>query len=110
MRHERYASGAQAGTGWSASAEDAASARPPRRSRLWTLPPAAGVIEKEFGRRASETQVWRIFESMNWSCQRPTGRAMKRNERAIQEWKKKRWPTLGKRHKNLEAIVGDSRN
>jgi len=61
---------------------------------LWTPPRVGELIEKEFGRRYSDTLVWRILKSMNWSCQRPTGRAMQRDEGANQEWKKKRWPAL----------------
>jgi hypothetical protein len=61
-------------------------------------------------RRYSDTQVWSIFKSMNWSCQRPAGGAIQRDEGATQEWKKSRWSALKIRPKNLEAIVDHSRD
>ena len=65
-------------------------------TELWTLPRVGQLIDSEFGRRYSDVQVWRILKSMNWSCQRPTGRAVQRDEPAIREWKSKRWPALKK--------------
>jgi transposase len=41
-------------------------------------------------------QVWRILGQLGWSSQRPTGRATQRDERAIRQWKQKRWPALKK--------------
>ncbi len=72
-------------------------------TELWTLPRVGQLIESEFWRRYSDVQVWRTLKSMNCSCQRLTGRAVQRDERAIRESKNKRWPALretpGKRGK-----------
>lgn len=65
-------------------------------TELWTLPRVGWLIERLFGRRYSNPQVWRILKAMNWSCQRPTGRATQRDEQAITQWKIKRWPALKK--------------
>ena len=63
---------------------------------LWTLARIAKVIERRFGRKYSTSQVWRILSAMGWSCQRPTGRALERDEAAIRKWKQQRWPALKK--------------
>lgn len=63
---------------------------------LWTLPRVGKLIERRFGRAYSESQVWRILVALGFSCQRPSGRALERNEAAIQRWKKTRWPALKK--------------
>ena len=38
---------------------------------------------------------------LGFSCQRPTGRAIQRNEPAIREWKQRQWPALKKTPKNV---------
>lgn len=65
-------------------------------TELWTLGRIAQVIARRFGRRYSVSQVWRILGAMDWSCQRPSGRAIERDEEAIRRWKRQRWPTLKK--------------
>ncbi len=65
-------------------------------TKLWTLPRVGHLIARLFGRRYSDTQVWRILEALNFSCQRPSGRALQRDENAIRQWKQKRWRALRK--------------
>jgi putative transposase len=65
-------------------------------TELWTLPRMGQLIGKLFGRRYSDSQVSRILASLGFSCQRPTGRAMQRDEKAIRQWKRTRWPVLKK--------------
>jgi transposase len=65
-------------------------------TELWTLARVGQLIEKLFSRRYSHSQVWRILCDMGFSCQRPTGRAIERDESAIRQWKRKRWPALKK--------------
>jgi transposase len=67
---------------------------------LWTLPRVGQLIERRFGRAYSESQVWRILVSLGFSCQRPSGRALERNESAIKRWKQTRWPVLKKTPQN----------
>lgn len=68
---------------------------------LWTAWRVADLIERECGVRYHSGHVWKILRNLGWSCQRPTGRALERNEEAIRRWKKERWPELKKkpRHK-----------
>ena len=61
------------------------------------------MIEQEFQVRYHAGHVWRILRQLGWSPQRPTGRALERDEVAIQEWKKKTWPSLKKKPVNKAA-------
>ena len=65
-------------------------------TELWTLPRIGMLIKRLFGRRYSDSQVWRILHAMGFTPQRPTRRALERDEAAITRWKKKRWPRLKK--------------
>ena len=67
---------------------------------LWTLPRVGQLIERRFARTYCESQVWRILVALGFSCQRPSGRALERNESAIQRWKLTRWPVLKKTLRN----------
>src|ERR1700688_1618851 len=60
---------------------------------------AAPLIEPEFGVRYHPGHVWKLLVSLGWSCQRPVGRALERNEQAIRHWKKVRWPDIKKKPK-----------
>ena len=63
---------------------------------LWTARRVAKLIEQECGVRYHPGHVWRILRDLGWTVQRPTGRALERDEQAIQRWKAKRWPVLKK--------------
>lgn len=65
-------------------------------TELWTLPRVARLVETQFGVRYSEPHVWRLLRQLGFTPQRPSKRALERNEPAISEWKRKRWPTLKK--------------
>lgn len=64
---------------------------------LWTTGRVAELIEQEFGIRYHPGHVWRVLRKLGWSCQRPTGRALERDEARIRWWKTKRWPALKKK-------------
>jgi len=66
-------------------------------SDLWTLGRLGKLIETLTGQRYSESGVWRLLKRLGFSSQRPSGRAIQRDEAAIQLWKTKRWPALKKR-------------
>ena len=66
---------------------------------LWTCWRVAHLIEQEFGIRYHAGHVWKLLRAMNWSVQRPTGRALERDEEAIRRWKQQRWPALKKKRK-----------
>src|ERR1700688_649981 len=68
-------------------------------TNLWSSERVAHLIEQEFGVRYHPGHVWKILVSLGWSCQRPTGRALERNEQAIRHWKKVGWPDIKKKPK-----------
>ena len=72
-------------------------------SPLWTCQRVADLVEREFQIRYHAGHVWRILGQLNWSVQQPVGRALERNEAAIDEWKRKRWPEIKKK---LEKRAG----
>jgi transposase len=68
---------------------------------LWTLDRIAQVIREQFQVDYHAGHVWWILRrKLNWSCQRPIGRARERNEAAIRDWKENIWPELKKKRKN----------
>jgi len=75
---------------------------------LWTSQRVAQLIEHECGVQYDSSQAWRILRQLGWSCQRPTGRALERNEEKIQQWKRQRWPELKKRPKTRAAPSSSS--
>ena len=64
---------------------------------LWTLWRVGHLIEQEFGVHYHKGHIWKILRQLQWSCQRPEGRARERNEKAIQHWKKVEWPRIKKK-------------
>ena len=64
---------------------------------LWTLKRVRLLIEKRFGIRYSDVNVWRILGAMGFSSQKPEKRAIERNEEAVARWKKRTWPALKKK-------------
>lgn len=67
---------------------------------LWTSQRVADLIEQECRVRYTTVQAWRILHDLGWSCQRPTGKALERDEQAIRRWKRVRWPELKKTPKS----------
>ena len=66
---------------------------------LWTCWRVAHLIEKEFGVAYHAGHVWKLLRGVTWSAQRPVGRALERDEDAIRQWKRQRWPALKKKPK-----------
>jgi transposase len=66
-------------------------------SGLWTASRVRDLIEYRSGVRYHEDHVWRILRKLNWTCQRPTGKALERDEQAIRQWKKAAWPRIKKK-------------
>jgi len=64
---------------------------------LWTLPRAAEVINQVTGVSYHPGYVWYILrKQLGWTWQRPSRRAVERDEQAIEQWVKERWPQLKK--------------
>jgi len=67
---------------------------------VWTLPRVRQLVKREFGVGLSESQIWRVLRDMGFSPQKPSKRAMQRDEKKAREWKTKRWPALKKTLQN----------
>ena len=65
-------------------------------NELWTLPRIATVLEATCGVRLHPGHLWRVLGTLGWSVQKPERRALQRDEAAILDWKKRRWPALKK--------------
>lgn len=66
------------------------------QTELWTTIRVAELIEKLFGVRYDRDHVGRLLHRWGWSHQKPARQAMERDEKAIEEWKRKRWPQVKK--------------
>jgi transposase len=65
---------------------------------VWTVPRVAEVIEHVTGVSYHPGHVWYLLhDQLDWTWQRPARRAKERDDQAIQQWVKKRWPQLKKR-------------
>ncbi len=75
---------------------------------LWTCPRVARLIGDEFGVNYHAGHVWKILQALNWSPQRPVGKARERNEEAIRTWKRKTWRRIKKKPKPKAARSSSS--
>jgi transposase len=75
---------------------------------LWTSARVADLIEQQCGIAYHPGHVWRLLWQLGWSCQRPTGRAIERDEQAIAQWKRQRWPEIKKKPKNKGSSSSSS--
>lgn len=66
-------------------------------SDLWTCPRVAQVIARRFGIRYHVDHIGRLLRSLGWTPQRPTRRALERDEEGIQRWIKQEWPRIKKK-------------
>ena len=67
----------------------AAGLRRAGRKPLWSCPRVARLIADEFGVDYHAGHVWKILRALDWSPQRPVGKARERNEEAIRTWRRK---------------------
>lgn len=75
---------------------------------LWSSERVARLIEREFAVHYHPGHVWKLLVSLGWSCQRPVGRALKRNEPAVRHWKKVTLPDIKKNPKKKRRTVAFS--
>lgn len=66
-------------------------------TNLWTLERVAELITQDFKVEYHAGHVSWLLKKLGWSCQRPVGKAVERDEPAIKQWKKRRWPELKKK-------------
>lgn len=64
---------------------------------LWTLDRIVQLIERHFGLSLHRSHVHRLLTTSGWSCQKPVGRAVERDEPAIRRWVRDRWPGIKKK-------------
>ncbi len=70
---------------------------------LWSCPRVARLIADQFGVRNHEGHVCKMLRALNWSPQRPVGKARERNEAAIRAWPRKTWSRIKKKPENRAA-------
>jgi len=66
-------------------------------SDLWTCPRVAQVIARRLGIRYHVDHIGRLLRSLGWTPQRPTCRALERDEERNQRWIKQEWPRIKKK-------------
>jgi putative transposase len=75
---------------------------------LWTAWRVAQLIEQECGVKYHPVQAWRILRQLGWSCQRPVGRALERDEEKLRRWKQERRPEIKKKPEKKGARSSSS--
>ena len=63
---------------------------------LWTCPRVADLVERRFGVHYHVDHVGRLLHELGWTPQKPTRRAVERDEAAIRRWAQEKWPRLKK--------------
>lgn len=71
---------------------------------LWTTRRVAEVIDQRLGVSYHPNHIWRLLVGLGWSCQKPEKRAKERNEEAIEQWKRRKWPHIKKRSATWRPI------
>ena len=64
---------------------------------LWTCPRVARLIEQRFRVHYHVDHIGRLLHALGWSPQKPTRRAIERDEEGIRRWIKQTWPALKKK-------------
>lgn len=64
---------------------------------IWTTARVAEVIRREFGVSYHRAHISKVMRRIGWSLQKPARRAIQRDEQAIEQWQKERWPDLKKK-------------
>lgn len=77
-------------------------------TEVWTLQRVGEVIERTTGVTYHPGHIWRLLHYMGWSRQKPARRAVERDEAAIDQWVKHRWPAI-KRGPDGDALGSSSR-
>jgi transposase len=63
---------------------------------LWTCPRVAELIKQRFGIDYHVDHVGRLLHDLGWSPQKPTRRAVERDEQQIRRWVREDWPRVKK--------------
>jgi len=65
-------------------------------TELWTCPRVAWLIHRQFDVRYHPAHVSRLLHGLGFSPQKPTRRAVERDEERIQAWIEQDWPRVKK--------------
>lgn len=71
---------------------------------LWTLERIARLIKQLTKVSYHPGHVWKILLSLGFTCQKPQTKSIERNERNIENWKRRVWPALKKGLPNITMI------
>ncbi len=63
---------------------------------LWTCPRVAELIEQRFGVQYHVDHIGRLLHDLGWSPQKPTRRAIERDEEGIRRWVREDWERVKK--------------
>lgn len=66
------------------------------RGDLWSRTRVAVLIKRMLGIRYHPGHVSKLLQAWGWSSQKPERRARQRDEAAIEQWVKERWPAIKK--------------
>ncbi len=66
------------------------------RTELWTTKRVAEVIEETFDIPCHFNTAGQLLHRLGWTHQKPERRALERDEKAIERWKRKDWPRVKK--------------
>jgi len=80
------------------------------RTELWTTLRIAELIRRHMGVVYHRNHVGKLLHELGWSHQKPERRAMKRDEEAIERWKRADWPRVKKTLHGWEPICFSSTN
>lgn len=64
---------------------------------LWTTTRIGEVIEREFGVTYHRDHVGRLMHELDWSHQKPERRAIERDDKEIERWKREEWSRIKKK-------------
>ena len=67
------------------------------RTNLWTTKRIAQLIAEEFGVQYHPNHIGRLMHRLGWSHQMPKKRADRRDDAAIERWKRNSWPRIKKK-------------
>ena len=64
---------------------------------------AWGVVQRLYGVKFGQTQIWQLLGTLGFSAQTPAQRAIERNEDTVHSWKRSTFPAL--KEKRSEKAV-----
>jgi len=74
-------------------------------SDLWTQQRIAKICKKKFGVSYHFNHIGKLLKALGWSYQKPTGRAIERNERKVKRWLREDWPRIKKKPEGVAEAL-----